>query len=247
MVEEPTFMGATAGGRGGERHGPAENEGRGGLDPTTLGPAGLAGELWRQHRDLASRCLDHPFVQGIGRGDLPRSRFTWYVGQDAIYLEAFARAYALAIAKAPDLDTMTALRRLLDGVLEELRLHQGYAARWGANLQPEPSLATRAYTGFLLEVAWSRGVGAIAAAMTPCMRLYAFLGRSLRDRVTADNPYREWVETYGSPGFESLAAQLEGLVNRWHAEAGGPAGVEPLYRTAMELELAFFDAAWRSA
>ncbi|ADU51438.1 transcriptional activator, TenA family [Thermaerobacter marianensis DSM 12885] len=246
MAEEAIFSGAQAGGAGRHAGSRPADAGPGGLDSATAAPAGLAGELWRQNLDLARRCLEHPFVQGIGRGDLPRSRFAWYVGQDAAFLEAFARAYALAIAKAPDLDTMTTLRHLLDGVLDELRLHQKYAARWGVDLRPAPSFATRAYTGFLLEVAWSRAVGAIAAAMTPCMRLYAFLGQSLRPRVTADNPYREWVETYGSPDFESLAVRLEELVNRWHATAGGPGEVAPLYRTAMELEFAFFDAAWHS-
>lgn len=219
---------------------------RAGVEQGAGEPAGLAAELWRQNQDLAAGCLDHPFVQGIARGDLPRSKFIWYVGQDATYLESFARAYALAIAKAPDRETMVTFHRLLQGVLQELRLHHGYAARWGAVLHPEPSLATRAYTGFLLDVAWSRGVGAIAAAMTPCMRLYAFLGRSLLGRVAPGNPYREWVETYGSPDFAALAAQLEGVLNRWHGEAGGPAGVAPLYRTAMELERAFFDAAWHA-
>lgn len=208
------------------------------------GGTGLAAQLWRQNLDVARRCLEHPFVQGLGRGDLPRDRFAWYVGQDANFLEAFARAYALALAKAPDLETMTALRDLLEGVLDELRLHQGYAARWGVDLRPAPALATRAYTGFVLDVAWSRPLGAIAAAMTPCMRLYAYLGRSLADRVAPDNPYREWVTTYGSPAFEGLARRLEALLDRWHP---GVEDVAALYRTAMELEFAFFDAAWRAA
>ncbi|GAB6876371.1 TenA family protein [Thermaerobacter litoralis] len=217
------------------------------LDPVE--PEGLAGRLWQQNLDLARRCLEHPFVQGIGRGDLPRSRFAWYVGQDAAFLEAFARAYALALAKAPDLEAMTALQELLQGVLDELRLHRAYAARWGVDLRPEPSLATRAYTGFVLEVAWSRPVGLIAAAMTPCMRLYAFLGQSLGSGQRPDNPYRDWIATYASPDFAALAARLENLLNRWNAGASAlqpPAEVAAVYRTAMALELAFFEAAWRS-
>ena len=55
-----------------------------------------AAALWRQSRDLADACLEHPFVQGIASGDLAPERFRVYVAQDACYLEAFARAYALA-------------------------------------------------------------------------------------------------------------------------------------------------------
>ena len=53
----------------------------------------LSHQLWQASAALAQACLDHPFVQGIGDGSLSRSRFAGYVGQDAFYLRAFARAY----------------------------------------------------------------------------------------------------------------------------------------------------------
>ena len=77
--------------------------------------------------------------------------------------------------------------------------------------------------------------------MTPCMRLYAFLGGTLaRGEVTP--LYAEWVRTYADPGFEALAATLETLLDRHAADT--PA-VRAAYRRAMELEFAFFDAALR--
>jgi len=94
--------------------------------------------LWEAHQDLVRRCEAHPFVQGIASGELPRERFVFYVEQDAFFLEAFARAYALGLAKAPDRETMDAFRELLQGVFEELRLHERYAARWGANSARSP-------------------------------------------------------------------------------------------------------------
>ena len=74
--------------------------------------------------------------------------------------------------------------------------------------------------------------------MTPCMRLYAHLGSGLA--ATSAGPYAEWVTTYADPGFEALAARLEGLLDE-HAQ-DVPA-VHAAYRRAMQLELAFFDAA----
>ncbi len=61
-----------------------------------------AKELWQRNRELADACLQHPFVQGIASGQLTRSSFQLYVAQDAYFLEAFARAYALALARCPD-------------------------------------------------------------------------------------------------------------------------------------------------
>ncbi|GGI08584.1 TenA family protein [Egicoccus halophilus] len=197
--------------------------------------------LLRASDDLVNACRDHPFVRGIASGELARDRFVFYVEQDAWFLQAFARAYALAIAKAPDTATMDALRQLLDGVVDELRLHRGYAERWGADLEPEPAAATSAYTDFLLRVAWSAPVGPILAAMTPCMRLYAALGQALAPDTAADGPYREWVDTYASEAFEDLATTLEDLLDA-QADAADPR-VATNYRRAMALELAFFDQA----
>ena len=77
--------------------------------------------------------------------------------------------------------------------------------------------------------------------MTPCMRLYAFLGGALAPKLVPESPYREWVETYSSADTEALAARLERLLDRYGGDAGRLAW---LYRRAMELELAFFQAAW---
>lgn len=197
-----------------------------------------AARLWRENADLVRACSVHPFVRGIASGELPRDRFIFYIEQDAWFLTAFTRAYALAIAKAPDTATMAELRTLLDGVGEELELHRSYAQQWRADLDPEPAAATSAYTDFLLRVAWSEPIGHILAAMTPCMRLYAHLGQQLE--AASDSPYREWVETYGAPEFEALAARLEGLLD---AHDDGTDTLANHYRVATVRELAFFDQA----
>ncbi|GAB3320589.1 thiaminase II [Geodermatophilus aquaeductus] len=200
----------------------------------------LSARLWADNADLAAAALEHPFVTGVADGTLPRGRFAGYVAQDAFFLEAFARAYALGVAHSRDRATLEALADLLAGVREELRLHDGYAARWGIDLTAvAPAPATLAYTEFLLATAALGDVGELCAAMTPCMRLYAHLGRALVPRATG--PYREWVDTYADPAFEELAATLEALLDRVAVDT--PA-VRRAYRRAMELELGFFTAAW---
>jgi thiaminase/transcriptional activator TenA len=76
------------------------------------------------------------------------------------------------------------------------------------------------------------------------MRLYAWLGQQLAPILAPESPYREWVETYSSPDLEALAARLESLLDRYRGE---PERLAELYGRAMELELAFFQAAWESA
>ena len=203
-----------------------------------------AQELWQRNRDLGDACLTHPFVQGIATGQLARASFEVFVAQDAYFLEAFARAYALALAKSPDREGIGVFKDLLVGVFDELTLHRGYAERWGISLEPEPLASTRAYTDFLLRTASLEPVGHTAAAMTPCMRLYAWLGQQLALKLDPDSPYREWVETYSSPDVQALATRLEALLDHY---GGEPARLAELYRRAMQLELAFFQAAWEAA
>lgn len=201
---------------------------------------GTSAVLWAESADLAAAALAHPFVRGLADGTLPLERFQGYVAQDAAFLEGFARAYALALAASPDRDALLGFADLLTGVREELRLHEGYARRWGAPTEGVVAApATRAYLDFLLATAALGGVARTCAAMTPCMRLYAFLGQSLA-QAGAGGPYGEWVRTYADPGFEALAARLEELLDRF---APDPALVRADYRRAVELELAFFDAA----
>lgn len=199
----------------------------------------LAKTLWHENSDLAQTALEHPFVRGIADGTLSLENFQSYIGQDAYFLRAFAKAYALALARCPDPGGMKLFADLLSGVMEELEMHAGYAGRWGVDLsEVAPNAATLHYTDFLLSTAAFQGTGNICAAMTPCMRLYAFLGSSLAKENRADNPYGEWIETYAASDMQDLAETLENALDRYAHDAST---ARALYRRAMRLELDFFE------
>ncbi|MEH3131492.1 MAG: TenA family protein [Mycolicibacterium neoaurum] len=202
----------------------------------------LSAQLWETNADIVAEVLDNPFVRGIGDGSLDRAAFAGYVAQDAFFLESFARAYALALVRSPDTDSLLTFADLIAGVRAELRLHDSYAARWGIDMAAvQPSAATLAYTEFLLATAATGELGVICAAMTPCMRLYAYIGTVLdADRA---GPYAEWVQTYANTEFEEVAALLERLLD--HHGEDAPA-VRDAYRRAMRLEQQFFTAAYNA-
>ncbi|MGF1569467.1 MAG: TenA family protein [Nodosilinea sp.] len=203
----------------------------------------LSQSLWQANQDLAMACLAHPFVQGIGDGTLACEKFAAYVGQDAFFLAAFARAYSIVAAKAPTWEMCQVFHHLASGVLNELSLHTGYAQQWGVDLNAvNPGSATRQYTDFLLATAWGQDCGTTAVAMAPCMRLYAFLGQSLGAKGLPQHRYRSWIETYASDEFEPLAQQLEQFLD---AQAVDTRLIRTTYRYAMECELNFFEAAWQ--
>lgn len=202
----------------------------------------LSADLWRAHYELALASLHTPFVRGLADGSLSRDRFAYYVGQDAFFLEAFARAYSIAAAKAPDWDGFCALHALADGVLQELKLHGAYAAEWGVDLSAvQPGATTRRYTDFLLATAWAQEIGVTVVAMSPCMRLYAFLGQTLAQPRPPQHAYSDWIRTYSSDDFEGLAQQLEQLADQYACNC---TLVQSTYDYAMQCERDFFHAAY---
>src|SRR4030095_2944248 len=190
---------ARRGGPGCERAGPVR---RGPAPRARLLDHGVVGmthalheRLWQANAALVEACTRHPFVIGLGDGSLDPAAFRSYVAQDAFFLRAFGRAYALAAARACSVEDVVAFHHLLGGVLEELEVHRAYAAELGIDLaRVDPLPETRAYTDFLAPTAWTRTRAEIPAAMTPCMRLYAHLGQRLAAGGLPAHRYRRWIE-----------------------------------------------------
>lgn len=204
----------------------------------------ISTDLWQASHDLAQASLHHPFVRELADGSLSRERFTYYVGQDVFFLKAFARAYSIAGAKAPDWEGFCSLHKLADGVLEELKLHEQYAAGWGVDvINVKPGPATRRYTDFVLATAWAHDTGITVVALSPCMRLYAYLGQQLAKQNPPDHQYIDWIRTYSSQDIEDLAKQLEQLADKYISDT--PL-VHDIYHYAMECELDFFQSAYDS-
>ncbi|MFA7164285.1 MAG: TenA family protein [Desulfoplanes sp.] len=202
----------------------------------------LSTQLWQENQDIAQACLAAPFVCGIADGSLDRSLFSHYVGQDVFFLQTFARAYTIAGAKAPDWDGFCELHQLADGVSQELELHASFATAWSVDTKTASiAPSTRHYTDFVMATAWGYGTGMIVTALTPCMRLYAWLGRQLAAQgITAKHPYTDWIRTYSAPDFEDLALRLEVLTDTY---AMDNEQIHQTYRYAMHCELDFFQAA----
>ena len=198
-------------------------------------------KLWERNYNLASLSLNTKFVQGIKNGDLPKTKFQEYLAQDYFFLESFARAYGLAVSKSRNKKNIKTLSVLLSGVSEELILHETYAKEWDIDLTTNLiGPATKKYTDFLEEVSLNLSLIEIMSAMTPCMRLYSWLGKKLLNMIS-DNPYNEWILTYSDESFDNLAKSLENLIDEYD-ESYDIDQINFLYKKAMELELDFFNA-----
>jgi thiaminase/transcriptional activator TenA len=196
---------------------------------------------------------DHPFVRAVGDGSVDMERFRHWVRQDYLFLVEYARLFALAAARAPDLETMRRFARLAQETLEtEMGLHRAYAAEFGIS---EQTLAaetmaptTRAYTDFLLRTAALGDYVELVAALLPCMWGFNEIGTRLAEKGVPSQPQcAAWVEMYASTEFGGLARWCREILDR--LGEGLPAEVEARAReafvTSSRYELAFWEMAQR--
>lgn len=201
--------------------------------------------------------VQHDFVRQLGNGSLPETCFRHYLTQDYIFLKHFARAYALAVYKSETLEDMRQAAATLDALINsEMKLHIDYCGRWGltesdmAGVTEAP--ANMAYTRFVLERGMAGDLLDLLVALAPCVLGYGEIGaRLLEQRIgpPEDNPYRDWIDTYGGADYQDVCIaaleQLERIAqrrvgadvqhsNRW------PALVET-FRAATRLEIGFWD------
>lgn len=180
---------------------------------------GRAFALWRAAAEPDwSAYVGHPFVTGLADGSLPRAAFLHYLRQDYVFLIHFARAWALAAAKAGSLAEMRAATATAHALLhEEMPLHVETCAAAGidaAALEATPEAAANlAYTRFVLESGYSGDFLDLLAALAPCVLGYGEIGARLRSGQEQAGAYGDWIETYGGEGYQSLCRDVGALID----------------------------------
>jgi thiaminase/transcriptional activator TenA len=209
-------------------------------------------ELWESITPIYAEILRHPFIAGLTDGSLPRERFEFYAVQDALYLREFARALAIAGARAPKDDWIVMLAEHAAGALRvERTLHEGFFREFG--LSPEAVVATPlapttlAYTHYLLAVAYGAPFHEALAALLPCYQIYWEVGKALTRAKSPHPLYARWIETYGSDEFGSVVRAVLDATNELAARLGTAerAAMRRHFRTTSQYEWMFWDMGYR--
>jgi thiaminase (transcriptional activator TenA) len=178
--------------------------------------------LYQNVQPIWEKNHNHPFVQGIGKGTLPREKFIYYMKQDYVYLIDYAKLFSAAVIKARDLETMGKFAEILHETLHfEMELHRKFAAEFGITREElEATTATpvnQAYTRYMLNIAQNGNLAEVVSCLLPCAWDYWEIGKLLRkeygDQISR-NPYAQWIETYDSPTFAEGAKWLIELMDK---------------------------------
>ena len=124
-------------------------------------------------KDIWAAYNEHPFVLGIQNGTLAREKFKYYIIQDYLYLEEYAKVFALGIAKAKSPETIQLFSKYVTLLTEgEMDIHRGYMGKFAVSreeLEATPrALDNLSYTSYMLRVAYEEGEAEILAAILSC-------------------------------------------------------------------------------
>jgi thiaminase (transcriptional activator TenA) len=200
---------------------------------------------------------EHAFTAGLADGTLPEASFRFYLVQDYLFLIEFARAYALAVYKSPQLADMREAASGLSAVLDvEMNLHVKLCANWGlapADLEhAPPAPETLAYTRYVLDAGMRGDLLKLKVALAPCVIGYAEIATRLAGRpgaCAATNPYSVWINEYAGAAYQEVAARarshMDGLADRYVTPAR-EAELIAVFKEATRLEAEFWEMGWRA-
>lgn len=176
---------------------------------------GRAFDQWRAEARLWNAYTHHAFVEGLRTGTLPRASFLHYLRQDYVFLINFARAWALAAAKAETLSEMQSASDTVRALVHyEMPLHVQVCAREGIDAaaleSTEEAPANLAYTRYVLDAGYSGDFLDLMAALAPCVLGYGEIGARLSG---SGGPYSEWIETYAGAEYQALCSDVGALID----------------------------------
>jgi len=206
-------------------------------------------EILRQgkHEDWLA-ATTHAFTRELADGTLPEDKMRWYLQQDYQFIDGFVRLLASAIAHAPSLaDSVPAAQFLAVITGPENTYFLRAMEALGAEPSTAPATETRAFQDLMADAATSGRYENMLAVLVVAEWVYLAW-------ATPENPpkedlpfwFAEWITLHAGDGFEAVVAYLrEQLDLVWpKLDRDAQAEVTRLFHRAIELERAFFDAAY---
>ncbi|SCI96703.1 Thiaminase-2 [uncultured Clostridium sp.] len=168
--------------------------------------------LFDEVKDIWKSYLNHPFVNEIGEGTLPKEKFKRYLIQDYLYLKEFSRVFAMGMVKADTVKEMKFFNKAANGSIEdEAAIHIEYMKRLGvAPIVAEKcklEMVSSSYISYMQAVSLTGGVKEIVMATLPCNWSYNYIGNYLYETYKDNlegNYYKDWIKMYADNEFDEV-------------------------------------------
>lgn len=160
-------------------------------------------EAWQQAEPIYKSILDLPFVKELADGTLSREQFMFYIKQDSLYIENYAKVLAHIASRMAELrHAEQFMKYAIDGVAMEKALHDGFMGEDGIG-DTKPSPTCLLYNSYEASFA-TAPVEVETACVLPCFVVYQKVGTDIVRRSSPDNPYKAWIDAYSDPYMEEM-------------------------------------------
>ncbi len=159
--------------------------------------------------------MKHPFIQGLGKGSLDKSKFKNYLIQDSLYLKEYGKVYAHVFILTDKIADLQFLHTCIGVVVaDETNMHTKYLKDFGLDVykvdNEEVKSANRNYLDYMLGFTKTGDIKEIFISALPCTLTYEYIGKTLKEEFGQDlsgNYYRPWIEAYSAKDFEYFSVR----------------------------------------
>lgn len=210
--------------------------------------------------NLCMRCesdwlaaTNHVFCSELAQGTLPVEKMKWYLAQDYQFIGSFVRLLATAVAHAPTLNDSIPAAQFLALITgpENTYFQRSFAAleMTPEEQAPAPVSETLAFIELMDTARASGRYEQMLAVLVVAEWTYLSWAERYVD-YSEDLPFwfSEWIDLHSGPGFAAVVEYLRDQFDKfWPGlTASQQDAAVACFQSAIKLERAFFDAAYRS-
>jgi len=166
-------------------------------------------EAWKFSEKVIDAIKNHPFNQELMKGTLDTDKFAYYIEQDNIYLNYFAKCHAIIASRISRKYSIQFLKHAQNSIIaEEQVLHEFFIKEFKLQSTGLITMATLSYTSYLLSVCLTEPIKVAVAAVVPCFWVYSEVGLFIAKNSNESNKYSRWIETYTSEKFAESVNEI---------------------------------------
>ncbi|WP_164670795.1 thiaminase II [Virgibacillus doumboii] len=210
-------------------------------------------DLREENKDVFQAIFDHPFVDGIGKGDVPDQAIAHYIKADFEYLNAFMRIYGIAVSKCDLREDMRFFDKQIQFVLNsEIHPHHNFCNHIGVGYDelqgyPLPPTADH-YVKHMMYHAQLGSLGETLCALLPCPWTYLEIGQELMEKYKpkTSHPFYEWIRFYADDKIGATTMEMRNRIDRIaeNSSLEQQQKMKEAFRKSCQLELSFWEMAY---
>ncbi|MTG98738.1 TenA family protein [Myroides albus] len=204
---------------------------------------------WQASQEVNQAIFSMPFITELMQGTLAKEKFVQYIQQDALYLARYGKVLAALAVKLDKVEhTEAFLGFAKDTMMVEKILHESYVGELKDLSELKASPGCMLYTNYLERQIAHAPLEVALAAVLPCFWIYKEVGDYiLENQTTSDNPYQDWINTYGGEEFGSAVKKAISICDEIAEQTTGQRQEEMTAAFVMcsKLEWIFWDSAYR--